>query len=76
MGRLLEGRQVFALNMVGEVDASLKDAGRLGKGKIVTVPNMVEKDTIRCVKYEHGCGKYARGKTDFCIAWWGKAMQV
>lgn len=46
VGRVLKGKQIFALRMVEEDGASLKDAGRVHDGKTITVQNMVPADAI------------------------------
>ena len=35
VGKVLKGIQIIALRMAGEGDASLKDAGRAHKGKLI-----------------------------------------
>lgn len=44
VGRVLKGTRIFALRMVGEGVASFKDAGKVHKGELIIVSNMVAAD--------------------------------
>jgi hypothetical protein len=44
VGKVPEGRQIIALRMAGEGDASFKDAGSMHKGQGIIVWNMVAAD--------------------------------